>query len=776
MRCAIWVCLLLAAPLRADLAPGDKVPDCSKVPLVAAGDAYRPDSGRVPSIEDHLRRDGVLIVHFASPRPRGGEFPPLLLEELAALAKARLSVTYPCQVLVVLPHGRKASEDYANLANFEAQQGGRWARAVPVAWEPTWPQPGLYRTFRAEGEVVTPLTCLIGPDRSILALREANQGGGLYDWLTANLPATLPEVVLPPTADIDLPGDDPWLWPAFRRTVRREASAGQVPDRLPYFYLAWRVRVGRTFASPVVADQTAYVAAENGGVSAVELRNGALRGPFEAGGGWWTTPTVAGDLLLAIDRQGTVTALDRITFAPVWERRLESLITSSPTVADGRLFVGLRRGAVVALDAATGELLWSHQTGGEVSSSPALADGLVLIGSGDRRLYALNAADGTVRWSVETGAAVDSSPLVVGRRVLVGSFDGSLYAVELDNGAVAWRCELGGWVHSSPAVRGDTVYVGTVPIRGDEVPRFAWIDLATGALRASFELPDAVYSSPTVWDELVLVGCRDYHVYAFDATMARTQPVWQYRTRSYVHASPVVVGDTLLVASYDGYLYALRQEKPIATWQTDDVAPRWFMAALARELHAGAGRLVAQAAAGGVDAPLTLPRFEALFEQIRAEAGQPGAAARVLPRDVPPEHPGAAFVEYALTAGLLAGYPDGTFEPSTPTTRYQFSSGLGAVLNLTLRPDFTWRALRDAGAGDVAVEVRIEPSRDRPPRQPSDAGAGHWAYGQLLELGAKGLLPLDDEDRFRGERTVTLADAAIQWNLLADAVRVVRVR
>ena len=60
--------------------------------------------------------------------------------------------------------------------------------------------------------------------------------------------------------------------------------------------------------------------------------------------------------------------------------------------------------------------------------------------------------------------------------------------------------------------------------------------------------------------------------------MRETQPLWTYPTRSYLHASPVVIGDTVLVASFDGYLYALRQSKPIQGWKDDDLVPRWFMA------------------------------------------------------------------------------------------------------------------------------------------------------------------------------------------------------
>jgi hypothetical protein len=237
----------------------------------------------------------------------------------------------------------------------------------------------------------------------------------------------------------------------------------------------------------------------------------------------------------------------------------------------------------------------------------------------------------------------------------------------------------------------------------------------------------------------------------------------------------VVVGDTVLVASFDGDLYALRQAKPIQVWTESDVVPRWFMAALAGQLHRETADLIARAAAGQAGEELSLTPFDPLFQNIRGRVLTPEAAPKILPRDVPSEHPGAPFIEYVLTAGLLAGYPDGTFHPSDPTTRYQFSSGLSAVLAAVTRPDYVWRVLKDRGAAGAQMEVRAEPLMGRPRTTPADVPEDHWAYQSLSELAEKGILPVDDEGAFKGKKLVTLKDAAAQWSLLAESVKVVRV-
>jgi outer membrane protein assembly factor BamB len=765
-----------------DLKPGDLLPDCGKIPLVALGGrpGYEGSGQGAPfSLERLLLSNGVTIVHFCSPRAaRGQPFGSFLLEELSALQKAAHGAPYPCTVVPVVPLGEKGRAD--TLAVLEASETRPWGEPT-VYWEPTFPRPGLYRTFRPgaaaydDGGLTTSWTYLIGPDRSLLAARAPGEEPQLYDWIVQHLPEKVVPVARQASSALALPAD-PRAWPAFRRTPRREAAADQLPDTLGYAYLAWRQSIGRTFASPAVSQERVYAMTDDRGLQVLGLADGAQLGSLAAGGSWWTSPAVAGEYVYVISGEGVVTAIHALRVEKRWRHELNGFVTSSPTIADGALYVGSRNGAAYALDAATGDRLWEFQTGGEISSSPAVVGGLVLIGSGDRNVYALDAASGEVRWIAATGGAVDSSPTIAGESVYVGSFDGYLYRIALADGAIEWRCKLGGWVHSSPAVDDTQAFVGTVDIRRDETPTFSWVDRRTGEVRGQFQTPDAVYSSPTIWGDVVVVGCRDGRVYAFDRAMKQTQPIWTYQTRSYVHASPVVVGDTLLIASYDGTLYALRQARPIDVWTDADVVPRWFMAALVQQLHQQTADLIAAAAQGEVGAEQRLTDWDALFGQVKEQVANPGERPKVLPRDVPSEHPGAPFVEYVLTAGLLGGYPDGTFGPSSPTSLYQFSSALASVLEWVSRPDYGWRVLKERNLGDVQIEVRAEPVAGRAPVSLADIPEEHWAKQALEFQASNALLLVDEQGRFRGERTVTVRDAAAQWDLLTQSVKVVRVR
>lgn len=774
---------VLVVAARADLQVGGLLPDCSKIPLISIDSEFEPQPSSVESLEPDLLSDGVAIVHFCSPRPvRGAAFQSALVDELSDLMKAAQSVPYPCRAVAVVPLGDKGREDAMTLLN--ASPAKPWG-GLSLFYEPTYPRPGLYRTFHpgASGagdsggvEISTPWTYLIGPGRKILAIRSPDSTVRLYDWLQQNLPASVVAVPKAPSGNLSLPEEGIWNWPTFRRTLQRAPAASTLPDVLPYTYLAWEAPIGRTFASPAVVDNVVYVNSDEKGLQSLGLANGQPLLSFQTGASWWSSPVVAGRNVYSISADGELVAIDRGTFSVRWRRQLGGLVTSSPIVSDGALYVGARNGLVIAADAATGDLLWQFQTGGEISSSPALLNGVLVIGSGDRNVYAIDCKSGALKWSASTGAPVDSSPTIAGGDVLVGSFDGGLYSYKFSDGTQNWRCQLGGLVHSSPAVSEDTVFVGTVNFPRSEIATFNWIDLKTGKRKGSFDMPDAIYSSPTVWGDLVLVGSRDRQLYAFDRKMRQTQPAWTYRTRSYVHASPVVVGDTVLVASFDGHLYALRQAKPIRTWTETDIIPRWFVAAISEELQSQVASLIDKAASGKVGTEYKLKSFDEVYAGIKSGASKPGTPPKVLPRDVPGEHPGAPYVAYVLTAGLLAGYPDGTFKPNDPTTRYQFSYGLATVVQAVTRPDFAWKELGERAAKGASVEVRIEPAAGRPRAMPRDVPANHWATKALADLAEQGLVPLDEDSMFRGGKNLTLKDAAEQWNLFLESLRVVRTK
>lgn len=232
------------------------------------------------------------------------------------------------------------------------------------------------------------------------------------------------------------------------------------------------------------------------------------------------TPTVAGDTVYVGAYDGALYALDRATGRRRWRVRLGDAIGSSPAYYDGRVYVAVEftpyEGSLFAVDARTGAVADEAPAPTDhPHSTCALApdDDRVVVGANDGDLYGWTLGFDP-SWEVHTDGAIKGPVAVYDGAAFVGSWDGHLYRVDLETGAVDWRHETGGKVMSGPAVD---------PGR------------------------DVVY-----------VGSHDRHVHAVGVG---GDPKWRFRTGGWITGCPSVVGDRVLVGSYDGHLYALDPER-----------------------------------------------------------------------------------------------------------------------------------------------------------------------------------------------------------------------
>jgi outer membrane protein assembly factor BamB len=212
---------------------------------------------------------------------------------------------------------------------------------------------------------------------------------------------------------------------------------------------------------------------------------------------------------------------------------------------------------------------WQFQVGDWVWSSPAVAGGLVYIGgrieSGGMygRLCAVDEVSGKLVWEQQTGYEVNCPPTVAFNRVYV-LFGQTVSAFDARTGEPVWRRPTKGVGTSSPTIFNDLVIVGCL----DE--HVYCLEARTGGRRWARRTGSAIYSSPIIWDGLVYVGSGDKKLYALDLQTSDVR--WAFETGDEVSSSPTVFGDVVYVGSRDGNVYAIDQKTGKLRWryQTGD--------------------------------------------------------------------------------------------------------------------------------------------------------------------------------------------------------------
>ncbi|XP_054901491.1 beta-alanine-activating enzyme [Poeciliopsis prolifica] len=227
-------------------------------------------------------------------------------------------------------------------------------------------------------------------------------------------------------------------------------------------------------------------------------------------------------LVVVGSHDGHVYALDPQLQQCVWKRACGGgAVFSSPHLQPTRrrLYAASLGGRLLCLDLDGGDVLWSYCRDKPFFSSPNSSCGRVVIGSVDGYICCLSDS-GELLWQFLTEAPVFSSPSFVPgqQRLLCGSHDGRLYCLSCADGSLVWTFQTSGKVYSTPCVfRGSAVGRGGALVGLASTDGTVWIlDARDGRVLASSALPGELFSSPVVWEQWLVIGCRNDYVYCLN--------------------------------------------------------------------------------------------------------------------------------------------------------------------------------------------------------------------------------------------------------------------
>ncbi|HQR10331.1 MAG TPA: PQQ-binding-like beta-propeller repeat protein [Casimicrobiaceae bacterium] len=185
-------------------------------------------------------------------------------------------------------------------------------------------------------------------------------------------------------------------------------------------------------SSPAVVDGVVYTGCRDSNLYALDAKTGKEKWRFNNAGSWVVSAPaiVAGKVIFGTSDSSLYIVLDAVSGKPLVQEKSKAYMFSSPSVAGDVVLTGILNGTLEARDLGTGALLWDFQT--EASKRN---DGWIL--AADRTfntpMYFSSSWNdaGTIAADRQFAiGAVFSSPLVVKGAVYFGSTDGAMYAVE----------------------------------------------------------------------------------------------------------------------------------------------------------------------------------------------------------------------------------------------------------------------------------------------------------------------------------------------------------
>lgn len=216
----------------------------------------------------------------------------------------------------------------------------------------------------------------------------------------------------------------------------------------------------------------------------------------------------------------------------------KKFIELAPVIHEGTLYAVDIKGQVSAYAADTGRQRWRVELNEPVAAAVGFGEGLVLVGTKNARVFALDPGDGKERWKSTVATEILSRPVADAGVVVVQTIDGRITGLSAQDGTRLWTQQ-----RTQPSLS----------LRGTATPLISNGIVYTGFASGKM-LAVHLESGRPLWER----------------TVARPRGRNEIERLVDVDAPPLVVGDTLFVVSYQGYVVALERATGKVLWSREE--------------------------------------------------------------------------------------------------------------------------------------------------------------------------------------------------------------
>ncbi len=291
-----------------------------------------------------------------------------------------------------------------------------------------------------------------------------------------------------------------------------------------------------------------------------------------------SSPVVGGGMLIAVDTDGVVHALDAQSGARRWTYKMpvDSSLSASAfgggaSYDNGRVYATNGIGEVAAIDATSGTELWKVKPAGPLRGAPTIAFNAAFVMTQDNQIFALSTVDGATQWqesgsSAQAGVFGVAAPAAGQGTVIAGYSSGELAAYRYENGRTLWsdalaRTSISTEVGALTDIDADPIIDNGRVYALGQGGRMAAYELVTG--QRIWEIRVAGISTPAIAGEWIFALTDDARLLAIARATGKIR--WMTQLQRFrdekdkegqiFWTGPVLAGNNLWAASTRGEIY-----------------------------------------------------------------------------------------------------------------------------------------------------------------------------------------------------------------------------
>ncbi len=245
------------------------------------------------------------------------------------------------------------------------------------------------------------------------------------------------------------------------------------------------------------------------------------------------------------DKDNTLPPAPLVDFKPeakphvLWNRSTgwgagNGFYTYVPAITDTTIYTASKNGYVTATYKTTGKTLWRMNTDAQISAGPAASNQIVIVGSRGGDIFALHASNGSIAWKTHTSSEILAAPVIGHNVVLIKAIDGKLSAFSADDGHPLWQYQ-----QTEP----------TLILRGASAPQISNQSVIAGFANGNLAKL-SLRNGNLIWLQPIAIP----------------DGIFPIQRMIDIDADPVIAGNRVYVATYQGQIAALELSSGRVIW------------------------------------------------------------------------------------------------------------------------------------------------------------------------------------------------------------------
>jgi outer membrane protein assembly factor BamB len=352
------------------------------------------------------------------------------------------------------------------------------------------------------------------------------------------------------------------------------------PEKSEYRMVSFRApQENKLYGNPVVFGDNIYFGCHIGYIQCMDFKTSSPVWRNEEPIAPIITPLATdGNVVVAGTSEGILYAYDIKTQKEKWTFKTGKNISAppgstdagmtsgrihgGPKIVDRKVYFGAYDGKMYCVEASTGLLIWEFAAKSKIFSSPAIYEGKLYFSNFEGKVFCIEQSNGKLVWEAKLEKPTVASPVVFGRRLWIGDRKGKMYCLSTVDGKQIWSyqgpdSDYG--IEATPALDENNLYFGDSSGSMTALNRLNGAKIWSVKINKSDVKPNpAINASPVLVRDKVITASHSGRAFIIEKYSGKVLD--QFDCRGSVLAQPVVIGNEILITSYDSTIYILRQK------------------------------------------------------------------------------------------------------------------------------------------------------------------------------------------------------------------------